>query len=138
MTSLNGHYTVQCSLSGKKLCCRGMFMYLHWVFTYKNPSLSHIFLTCYPQTVFFSMKLLEEDVPVAWLCHNNIHDHLFIQLKCWLECRNLQVSGNKTTLVERYFKHIFILWITILLYGLKTNIVTFKSSIYYIKTPCNE
>ena len=58
---------------------------------------------------FFSVKLLEDDVPGAKLSHDNIHDCSVMQLKRWLECRNLQVSGNKTTLVERYFKHLFIL-----------------------------
>ena len=103
MTSLYGHYTVQCSLSGKKLCCRVMSMYLHWVFKYKDASLSHFVFKWHPQTVFF-VKLLEIDVPGAELSHNNIHNHSVIQLKRWLGCRNLQVFGYKTTLVERYFE----------------------------------
>lgn len=47
------------------------------------------------------MELTEDDVPGAKLKFAKVQDHLVRDLKRWLACRGLTVSGNKNILVER-------------------------------------
>lgn len=49
----------------------------------------------------FSVKLSEDDVPGAKFHCSDISEHSVCELKRWLECRGLNVSGQKTDLIER-------------------------------------
>ena len=50
---------------------------------------------------FKKVKLTEDDVPGAKLSNTKLIENSKTELKRWLECRNMPVSGNKTTLIER-------------------------------------
>ena len=47
------------------------------------------------------ITLCESDVPGAKFVHETICNHSVIELKRWLECRGLPVSGKKQDLVLR-------------------------------------
>jgi hypothetical protein len=50
---------------------------------------------------FITVVLREDDVPGAALIYPaEVSRHSVIQLKRWLECRSLNLSGNKDILVE--------------------------------------
>ena len=50
---------------------------------------------------FVVIELCENDVPGAILRNKNIQENTKIELKRWLECRGLPVSGDKEKLVKR-------------------------------------
>ena len=50
----------------------------------------------------YSVKLTIDDVPGAKFKYTTINEHSVIELKRWLECRGLPISGNKDELVKRY------------------------------------
>lgn len=47
------------------------------------------------------IDLEEDDVPGASFQYNSIEKHSVEQLKRWLTCRGLKVSGKKAVLIER-------------------------------------
>ncbi|XP_071085447.1 uncharacterized protein [Haliotis cracherodii] len=49
----------------------------------------------------FNVSLLPEDVPGAQFIYPDVDRHSVVQLKRWLECRGLSMTGTKTELVER-------------------------------------
>ena len=49
----------------------------------------------------YSIKLTIDDVPGARLKYSTITEHSVIELKRWLECRGLPMTGNKDELVKR-------------------------------------
>ena len=46
------------------------------------------------------ISLCESDVPGAKFVHESICSHSVVELKRWLECRGLAVSGKKHYLVQ--------------------------------------
>ena len=50
---------------------------------------------------FVFVSLNEKDVPGAKLPYSLMEKHSNPELKLWLSCRELKVSGNKKELVER-------------------------------------
>ncbi len=47
------------------------------------------------------IKLTESDVPGAKLIYSTVAEHACVQLKRWLKCRGLAITGNKPQLMSR-------------------------------------
>ena len=107
MTSLNG-FTWSAKHGLRQTLAGAAFYHMNYtVFQYTASCLCILFSESFCKMAstnsFTYVKLTEDDVPGAKLCKNkNINEHSVIQLKRWLECRNVQVTGKKSTLVARY------------------------------------
>jgi hypothetical protein len=49
----------------------------------------------------FAVKLTENDVPGAKFRSSEIAEHSNVELKRWLQCRGLNLSGKRQELIDR-------------------------------------